>query len=385
MILDKICLNVTLQSINLILISNLNSKHIKDIFAFWFVGKQIRGGKIMANKVYVCGTLYHLYVSSLKNVEPGNQGIKSLLIVNDHTPNLSSMAKKLVENNFFSDYLYIPFYEIKSNLKLDTGLIKRSLFRNRNLIKYVEDNSDIRKQFDFIGDSEINLFYNRGINSFYFLTRFKKNTFIQLESGIANYTPMVSILKAFKRRFILKTPQGDGRDKQIKKIEVKFPENLPPETRKKGVKLDLQDIIESLENSRKQELLNIFSQGHSFSLNNNKKLILITQPLSEDKFITEDYKISLYNKILNEYASDFEVYLKPHPREITEYKDKFDIDINELPRNFPLEILNFSTEIVFDKGITIFSGALNNLENIGERIFLGQDYDKKLIQRKRII
>lgn len=339
----------------------------------------------MVNKIYVCGTLYHLYVSTLKNVEDSNQGIKSLLIVSDHTPNLSSLAQKLVEKGFFSDYCYIPFFEIKRKLKLGTGPIKRNLLRNRNVVEYVEDNSDIRKRFDFFSNSEINLFYNLGITSLYFLIRFKNNNFVQLEDGIRNYNPKVSNLKAFKRRFLLNTPQGEGRDKQIKRIEVQSPENLPPEVRKKGVKLDLQSIIESLENSRKQEILNIFSQGNIFSLNNNKKLILITQPLSEDNFVSEDYKISIYNKILNEHASDFDVYLKAHPREITDYKGKLDIEVNELPRNFPLEILNFYTEIVFDKGITIFSGALNNLKNIRERIFLGHDYDKKLILKKRII
>ncbi len=360
----------------------MNSKHIKDIFANWKERKNKK--EIMTNKVYVCGTLYHLYVSSLKNIEAQSQGIKSLLIVNDHTPNLPLMARQLVEKNFFSDYCYIPFFAIRRKLRSETNYIQRNFIRNKTIIKFVENNSDINKQSDFIRNSEINLFYSLGMNSFYFLNRFKENVFVQLEDGMRNYNPRVNNLKALKRKFILKTPQGEGRDEQIERIEVKYPEKLPQAVRKKGVKLNLQNIIDKLSNNRKQELLNIFFQGNTLSLNDNKKLILITQPLSEDNFISEDYKISLYNKILNEHASGYEIYLKAHPREETEYKDKLDKEIIELPRNFPLEILNFYPEIIFDKGITIFSGALNNLENIKKRIFLGQDYDKKLVYRKRI-
>lgn len=339
----------------------------------------------MAKKVYVCGTLFHVFVSTLKSISERSKDEESLLIVNDHTQNLNIIAKKLVEAGFFTDYLYVPFIEINNQIRSEINFFKQTTQRNKYIIEYVERYSDVKNRYDFIKDSAINLFYNLGLSSVYFLVRYKKNEFNQIEDGFRNYNPRVNNLKAFKRKYILNTPQGEGRDPQIKTIEVQYPEKLPEIVRYKGVKLDIQGMMVSLSKENRQKILDIFSQGHTFTIDGHKKVILITQPLSEDMFITEDYKIDLYRKVINDFAKDYDIYIKPHPREKTDYKEKLGINIVEIPRNFPLEILNFYPDIVFEKGITIFSGALNNLANVKERIFLGNDYDKKLISKKNLL
>ncbi len=339
----------------------------------------------MANNVYVCGTLYHVYISALKNIERVKNNEESLLIVNDHTPGLVALAKDLVKEGIFTDYCYIPFFMITAKLHSEKRSLLYSLSKNRISIEYVEKYSDIKNRFDFIKNSEINLFYNLGLSSAYFLIRFKSNNFKQVEDGLRNYYPRVGGLKAFKRKYILNAPQGEGRDSQIKSIEVQHPEKLPLITRHKGIKLDLKGMVNSLSEDNRQKLLSTFSQGNTFAINGNNKVIIITQPFSEDAITTEEYKISLYNQILKDYSSGYDIYIKAHPRETTDYKAKLDFDIIEIPRNFPLEILNFYPDIIFEKGITVFSGALENLENIKERIFLGLDYDPRLVVKKKFI
>lgn len=338
----------------------------------------------MAKKVYVCGTLFHVFVSTLKSISERSKNEESLLIVNDHTPNLDIIAKKLVEAGFFTDYLYVPFIEINDRIRSEVNFFKQTTHRNKYIIEYVERYSDVKNRYNFIKDSTINLFYNLGFSSVYFLVRYKKNEFNQIEDGLRNYNPRVNNLKAFKRKYILNTPQGEGRDPQIKTIEVQYPEKLPEIVRYKGVKLDIQGMMVSLSNENRQKILDVFSQGHTFTIDGHKKAILITQPLSEDGYITEDYKITLYKQILIEYAQAYDIFVKPHPREKTDYKEKLGLEIVEIPRNFPMEILNFFPDIIFEKGITIYSGALNNLNNIKERIFLGCDYDKKLVLKKKL-
>jgi hypothetical protein len=335
----------------------------------------------MASKVYVCGTLYHVFISTLKSFEGKRNGEESLLIVNDHTPGLDLIARQLVDEGFFTNYLFIPFFEI-DRLRSKTSFYKKNIRRNKFVIESVENNSSIKNWHDFIRKSEINLFYNLGLPSVYFLVRFKKNIFHQMEDGFRNYNPLVNNFKAFKRKYLLNTPQGEGRDSQIKTIEVQYPEKLPEIVKHKGVKLDLKGLVQSIDSESRQKILNIFAQNNTFTFDGHNKVILITQPLSEDKFITEEYKINLYKKILKDHAMGFDIYIKAHPRETTIYQDQFDFKVIEIPRNFPLEILNFFADITFEKGITIFSGALNNLENIKERVYLGRDYDKKLLPKK---
>lgn len=340
----------------------------------------------MANKnVYVCGTLYHVYISTLKNIEKSHSNEESLLIVNDHTPNLVELAQKLVQEGFFTNYCYVPFFMITAKIHSKKGALMESLRKNKYAIEYVEKFSDINSHYDFIKDAEINLFYNLGLPSIYFLIRYKTNNFKQIEDGLRNYNPKVSNLKALKRKYLLNAPQGEGRDPQIKSIEVQHPEKLPKVVRHKGVKLDLKGLVGSLSKENRLKIFNIFAQDNTFTLDGPNKVILITQPLSEDRIITEEYKIKLYNQILNDHASGCNIYIKAHPREITDYKGKFDQQIKEIPRNFPLEILNFYPDIVFEKGITIFSGALKNLNNVKERIFLGMEYDKVFQVKKKFL
>ena len=87
----------------------------------------------------------------------------------------------------------------------------------------------------------------------------------------------------------------------------------------------------------------------------------------------------MYKKIIEGFQKDgYKIYLKSHPREKTQY-DKTISEIDEvISGNFPLEILNLNPLIKFDKGITIFSSALNNCDFIGEKIFLGENWDSKI-------
>lgn len=337
----------------------------------------------MTNDVYICSTLYHVFLSTLKSTSKKHEAKESLLIVCDHTPGMEPVAQKLVDEGFFSHYIFVPFFKINDQFRSEVGVFNKYFRRKKYIIDYVENNSEIKNWYDFIKNSEINIF-NEGLTYTFFLVRFKDNPFNQMEDGLYNYNPYISNFKAFKRKYILRTPQGEGMDDQIKSIEVQYPEKLPERVRHKGVKLDISgnDILLDTKNWKK--IQTIFSQNHSFNFDNHKKVIIITQPFSEDGFVTEEYKINLYRQIIKEYTTGYNVYIKVHPRETTDYTGLLGLNITEIPRNFPLEILNFYPDIFFEKGITIFSSALDNLTNIKERIFLGLDYDQKLHTKKRL-
>lgn len=79
----------------------------------------------MANKnVYACGTLYHLFISTLKNIKKNQANDESLLIANNHTPTLVDLAKKLVEERFLTNYCYIPFPTIAAKIHSEKGCLK---------------------------------------------------------------------------------------------------------------------------------------------------------------------------------------------------------------------------------------------------------------------
>lgn len=199
-----------------------------------------------------------------------------------------------------------------------------------------------------------------------------------LEDGEHNYLPRVGRFQAFKRRHILKTVMGEGLDPEIKEIEVQYVHRLHERVRFKGKTLELQKMQESLSSADQEKILSIFMNGQTIEVLGDNNALLITQPLSEDGLLGEDEKITMYNNLLQQHAKGLSVYIKCHPREKTDYHGKILPTFTEIPRRFPLEMLDLLKSIRFKKGITVFSGGLNNLQCIEEKIFLGKEYLKKV-------
>ncbi len=91
-----------------------------------------------------------------------------------------------------------------------------------------------------------------------------------------------------------------------------------------------------------RETLNILRQ---------KKVILLTQPLSEDGIVSEDDKVRLYRSIVGKYnVSD--VVIKPHPREKTDWATLFPT-VPVISRRMPAEAL--AATINLERVATFFS------------------------------
>lgn len=337
------------------------------------------------NQVFVCGTYFQIYVSLLLVLYRTDRNSKSLLILNDHTPEIEKIIPALQANGFFDHYLFVPFRKIEEQVKKDKGIIGKILNRNRTIIQAVENNSGINAYHDFISDSELNFFYVWGYPSAYFVLKYPDNYSRIIEDGTRNYFLKTSRFKLFKRKYLLQTYIGDGFDDAVKEIQVQRPEQLDPRVRQKGTLLPFKEMQDKLSPEDNLKVLNVFMKGHSLMTDNRKKLLVITQPLSEDNFISEEYKISLYREMIDEYGAHYQVYLKPHPRELTNYKQQLDREFIEVPRAFPLEMLDLMKTITFDKGVTLFSSSLNNLDCILHKIQLGKSHVKEFLPGQKLV
>ncbi len=337
------------------------------------------------NQVYICGTYFHVYVSILKQLNRTNKNSKSLLILNDHTPGLENIIPALKANKFFDEFLLLPFRKIEADERNTGSFISRTLFRTRAMIRAVETNSNINRFTPFIRESEINSFYLWGYPTAYFVFRFPGTYLRILEDGARNYIVRISKLKLIKRKYILRTYIGDGFDDAVKEINLQFPEQLDPRLKHKGTRLNLKEMQDNLSPDDSARILNVFMKGETVNLNDKKKILIITQPLSEDNFVTEQYKVSLYAELIDEHAADHEVYIKPHPRELTNYREQLGRNFIEIPRSFPLEMFDLMQNIRFDKGVTLFSSSIGNLRCITHKVHLGRQHIRELLPGKKLI
>lgn len=203
--------------------------------------------------------------------------------------------------------------------------------------------------------------------------------FFLLEDGTKNYCLDKTNIKDKVKNFILGRNKIMGRDKRIRKIYLTGLVPVPKEIEYKVEIIDIEKLWGNKNEKEKKEILDIFNFSFEIAEKlRKKKIILFTQPLSEDKVLTEAEKIKLYKKIINNYNSN-ELVIKCHPREKTDYKKEIK-NIEILDQNFPSELFNF-LEIKFEKAVTIFSTAALTLDKNIKVDFYGSEIHPKILKK----
>jgi len=210
-----------------------------------------------------------------------------------------------------------------------------------------------------------------------FFNEFEKKNVILIEDGATHHEVFRS-QKYTKTRiikniinFITTGNLYVENSKRIKEILVTFPDKYPINIQKKMKKL-------SLHISNEDEIdmyMKIFNVAYSVDIDpTRKRAIVFTQPLSEDGFVSEGIKKEMYFDIFKDLFHDgYEIYLKQHPREISNYEDEIsNFNIINLPQNFPGELINFMG-FQIDKAISICSGVVYNI-TANERIQLNENF-----------
>ena len=313
------------------------------------------------NHLYICDSIYHIYLSILKSrYLHGNHSI----FLKDTIANSKDLKIKLNDSGFFSEV------KIINELNL---LKKKNPFLTVFPFRHFEPLAD-----DFLVDNtKIFFFLDTTLYAKFLIKNYPNMNFILVEEGEQLYAQYGNKFKDLVKK-ICRLPLGYGRDNQIKTIETQYIDRLDVDRKKKATSFKLKDLELNLSKNEISEIYRVF--GYNLELFQKPNLtILLTQPLSEDGLITEKEKILLYKKIIYENARSEQIMIKVHPREKTNYNLHFPNFIIT-PGHFPIELLNH-TSIKISKAITFFSSALNNLKNVNERIFLGIDYCKKVEEK----
>ncbi|MGB5116736.1 MAG: glycosyltransferase family 52 [Providencia rettgeri] len=295
----------------------------------------------MNKNVFICKTTWEHFITLLICANLYNKSKKKSIIIIEQAIENDSFFEKIEKLDYFNECIRISLIQNK--------MIKFLLFKYR--IFY-----SLKKKLKKLISStnSINVFVDQSVLSQVFI-----HSGIQLnlyEHGNGNYLvgayPNFRILKK-----ILGVSPGYGRSKAIKNIFLQYPDKAPEDIKDKVKKLDLQYLFNSLKEEQKKEIFNIFNIPEINPLDNT--VLILTQPLSEDRFMSERKKIEIYKNIITNYKNR-KIYIKPHPRDMTNYSSIFKSDnITIFPSTFPIEILNFKN-IKFDTAATVCSGSIYN-------------------------
>lgn len=215
---------------------------------------------------------------------------------------------------------------------------------------------------------------------------FIRGKFSVIEDGTISYLEVESEYKRERKRSFfskwkrrLKGKIGKfGVSSKVDKIYLRGILPTPSCIQHKVEYIDIYSLWRAKTEEEKNWIHGFFNfQRSNLELLQSKKIILFTQPLSEDKVMTEEEKIEIYRKIL-EKENLKDVVIKVHPRELTEYNRYF-MGVSILQERTPFELYLFHG-LTGKKVITLFSTAVYGLKGF-EVVFYGTNGNRKLLDR----
>ena len=160
---------------------------------------------------------------------------------------------------------------------------------------------------------------------------------------------------------------------------TKETDDIPERLKNKVEFISLKKLWDNSSKEKKNEILYVFGLETSLLKElSEKENILLTQPFSEDKVVTEEEKIEIYKNIMKNYDEEKTV-IKTHPREKTFYKDIFPKAVI-LDKPFPFELFSLM-DSNFKKAVTVFSTSVMNLGKDVEIDFYGSRINDKLLKK----
>jgi len=296
--------------------------------------------KVLQNKINNIIVVNSAYSFLILLLHKGRFNVKDTLLISS-----STLPKYITEH--FPYYLKVE--------KLPKSKLRKVLFFLWYKIKYFLLKVSLK-----LKSKNINFY---GCDHYFFSDLLTVGKYTLIEDGLINYSFDKIKMNPLYKIFI-QSPYGIS--VQCKEIILTGIDKIPNNIKDK-VK------IFSIEKSKYLKDIDFYFKINIFDNNENNinSWVLITQGFDEFNWCDEKEKIKLYKTILKEENFNFSqdrLYIKPHPRETTDYKSYFPNAII-LQHDIPLEIYRIK-EVVFDCAITIYSTAIFNI-NAKRKIFKG--------------
>lgn len=340
----------------------------------------------MNERIYVCHTFYNVYVTMLKefNLPREKQGQADIALSTMST-DFGDLKTRLEECGLFNRVF--TFVEKKDSEFPELAKYRKS---HNNVVWHMINRIIWTKKFprkmepfidiDFKAYRDIYVYCDWDPIGHYL--SYKKIYYHALEDGLdclkhldgARYENRGHFgLKAFlASRNIIFIQNGYGKyclDMEVndrsclkydyyKYIEVPrkpLEKKLTPEQKKIIVKVFIPDVDELME-----ELGDKADSGC---------MLYLTQPQPWDLEIRKQ----ICHDVIAEYADGCHVVIKPHPREVIDYK-ALRPDCTVIRGKFPVEVLNFLEGIHFKRAVSFVSTAMDSIDFVDEKINLGFSY-----------
>lgn len=344
-------------------------------------------GRKVNKRIYICHTFYHVYIACLKelNLSTGERGRADLLLstMSNDFGNLQERAQKsglfgLVLPYEEKEEAYFPqlakYHKDRGNLLLNMiARIRYTKMFGRLQAPFVP--VDLKKYEDiyvFCDSDPIGYYLNAykipyhavedGLDCirYYDTARYDNRGHFELKAWMAARN-LIFIQNGYSKYCI---------DMEVNNIACL------PYPCKKYIEKPREELTENLTDADKKILVSLFMENYDTlemqlqKCNGAKKALVLTEPLC-----SLDVREQIFRDIIEGYCQDCTVIMKPHPRDVLDYKALFPEQI-VIEGKFPMEVLNYIPGVTFEKVVSVFT-VPDAIKFAGEVVFLGEDFMDK--------
>lgn len=338
----------------------------------------------MKERIYVCHTFYHIYVSFLKemNLPPEKRGKATLVISHMSTP-FGDFPERVRKAGFFEEVIDFDekhernFPQLEKYRKKESNLVKNLVKR----IIYTKKFAALQAPFipvDFKQYKDIYVFCDSDPIGFYLNAN--KIYYHAVEDGLnclhngdlAHLDNMGHFkLKAFlsQKLNLIFIQNGYGKyclDMEVNDISAIA---IPFE---KYVEVPRKKLVEGLDRESKDLLLKVFVPDiqqlkETIMDEHVRTALILTEPLC-----TLEVRRKIFADIVARYEKEYALIFKPHPRDELDYRKEFP-GYPVIDKTVPMEMLNFLEDCRMDLAIGVFT-EMGALEFVKETVRLGADF-----------
>ena len=339
----------------------------------------------MKDRIYVCHTFYHAYISVVKELNiPKEKRHGATLVLSTMSNDFGSFGERARNSGLFEDVFMFDekpdeYFDEVMRYHSDKGNLILNLLQR---IKYTKLLGKAQEPFvpvDFKEYKDIYVFCDSDPIGYYL--NYKKIGYHAVEDGLdtikycddARYGNRGHFgLKAFLAKMNLIFIEN-GYSKYCKDMEVNdisalkySPGNyieVPRAALFKGIKDEDRHYLMDLFMEDPEGLMLQIKAGDP----GKRKVMILSDPVCDF-----DTRRKIMKDIIKEYAEGASVYIKPHPRDKVDYSEEFK-DCIVIRGRFPMEILNEIPEFKMDTVISILT-VVDAISFADRKIFLGADF-----------
>lgn len=336
-------------------------------------------------RIYVCHTFYHVYVTILKECNlPKERRGGATLVLSTMSNDFGSLKERACASGLFEEVIEFEekeesfFPQLKKYHKDQGNLVLNMLSR----IRFTRLLGKLQEPYvpvDFKEYKDIYVFCDSDPIGYYL--SYKKIYYHALEDGLncimhydtARYDNRGHFkLKAwFASKNLIFIQNGYGKyciDMEVNNIAcLKYP-------CAKYIEKSRKELVENIKEEDKLMIISIFMENPEQLLDQmaktkkaKEKVLILSEPLCDLKT-----RERIFKDIVNAYGKNADVFIKPHPRDVLDYKEKFPGQII-IGGKFPMEVMNFIPGIYWDKVISVLT-VTDAITCAREVIFLGRDF-----------